>query len=164
MKKRALAALLLCLCFLMLSGCWQEDLSEPESLTPMQSFEEEAEAEEEHAIIPEVFSLPYAPGQTLDPITCTDCMQQTISSLLYEGMFRLNPQLEPEACLCESYTTDATGAVYTFTLRAGVTFSDGSALTAADVKATLDRSRTSERYRQRLSGISSISLSCRNTF
>lgn len=67
MKKRALAALLLCLCFLMLSGCWQEDLSEPESLTPMQSFEEEAEAEEEHAIIPEVFSLPYAPGQTLDP-------------------------------------------------------------------------------------------------
>lgn len=55
MKKRALAALLLCLCFLTLSGCWQEDLSEPESLTPMQSFEEEAEAEEEHAIIPEVF-------------------------------------------------------------------------------------------------------------
>lgn len=86
-------------------------------------------------------------------------MQQTISSLLYEGMFRLNPQLEPEACLCESYTTDATGAVYTFTLRAGVTFSDGSALTAADVKATLDRARTSERYRQRLSGISSISAS-----
>lgn len=160
MKRRALAAmLLLCLCSLTLSGCWQEDLSEQESLTPIQSFEEESEAEEEHAIIPEVFSLPYAPGQTLDPITCTDGMQQTISSLLYEGLFRLNPQLEPEACLCESYTTDATSTVYTFTLRAGVTFSDGSALTAADVKSTLDRARTSERYQQRLSGISSISAS-----
>lgn len=120
MKRRALAAmLLLCLCSLTLSGCWQEDLPEQESLTPIQSFEEESEAEEEHAIIPEVFSLPYAPGQTLDPITCTDGMQQTISSLLYEGLFRLTPQLEPEACLCESYTTDATSTVYTFTLRAG---------------------------------------------
>ena len=32
MKRRALAAmLLLCLCSLTLSGCWQEDLSEQES-------------------------------------------------------------------------------------------------------------------------------------
>lgn len=64
-------------------------------------------------------------------------MQQVVASLLYEGLFRLNTSLEPEAWLCTGYTCDDTASRYEFTLRSGVTFSDGTPLTAADVKATL---------------------------
>ncbi|WP_308588798.1 ABC transporter substrate-binding protein [uncultured Oscillibacter sp.] len=142
----------------LLSGCWQEaPPPEQESLTPIPSGAEEPEEEAPRAILPEVFALPYAPDQTLDPITCPDGMQQTVSSLLYEGLFRLNESLEPEPWLCESYAYDAAGSVYTLTLRAGVTFSDGSPLTAADVKASLDRARSSDRYRRRLAQVSAVS-------
>ena len=46
--------------------------------------------------LPEQFSLAYAPGESLDPITCADGMQQVVASLLCEGLFRLGPDFEPE--------------------------------------------------------------------
>jgi len=155
MKKclRALPALLLPL--LLLAGCWQEaPPEEPDSVLP--SFEEE-EPVEEKAVLPERFALPYTPGGSLDPIDCADGMQRVAASLMYEGLFRLDGSFEPQLCLCISYTHDDAASRYTFTLRPGVQFSDGTPLTGRDVKAALDRARNSERYRSRLSGISSVS-------
>ena len=141
----------------LLTGCWQEELpEEPEDILP--PFEEEPE-EESKSTLPERFALPYMPGRSLDPVDCADGMQQVVASLLYEGLFRLDGTFEPQPCLCISYTHDETASRYTFNLRPGVQFSDGSPLTGRDVKAALDRARTSERYRSRLSGISSISAS-----
>lgn len=150
-KMMAIALAMACL----LSGCWQEEPpEEPEELLP--SFQEEPE-EERKTVLPARFALPYMPGRSLDPIDCADGMQQTVSSLLYEGLFRLDGRFEPQPCLCISYTHDETARRYTFTLREGVQFSDGSPLTARDVKASLDRARESPRYAGRLSGISSVS-------
>ena len=157
MKKRLLK--MLCVLLLvpaLLSGCWQEELPEPEDQGLPQP--EEPESTESRVILPEVFSLPYAPDQSLDPITCPDGMQQVVSSLMYEGLFRLTPELEPEFCLCSGYTYDAATYRYEFTLRTGVTFSDGTPLTASDVKASLDRARKSDRYAQRLSQVTSVSV------
>lgn len=152
-KMMATALAMACL----LTGCWQEELpEEPEDVLPL--FEEEP-AEESKTILPERFALPYMPGRSLDPVDCADGMQQVVASLLYEGLFRLDGTFEPQPCLCISYTHDETASRYTFNLRPGVQFSDGSPLTGRDVKAALDRARTSERYRSRLSGISSISAS-----
>ena len=150
-KIMAIALAMACL----LAGCWQEELpEEPEDVLP--PFEEEP-AQESRITLPERFALPYMPGRTLDPIDCPDGMQQVAASLLYEGLFRLDGSFEPQPCLCISYTHDETAGRYTFVLREGVLFSDGSPLTGRDVKASLDRARTSERYRSRLSGISSVS-------
>lgn len=150
-KIMAIALAMACL----LAGCWQEELpEEPEDVLP--PFEE-GPAEESKTTLPERFALPYMPGRTLDPIDCPDGMQQVAASLLYEGLFRLDGSFEPQPCLCISYTHDETAGRYTFSLRPGVQFSDGSPLTARDVKASLDRARTSERYGSRLSGISSVS-------
>lgn len=159
MKKR----LLKCLCAALvipalLTGCWQGDPMDAETGLP-QFDDLEQDTAETRVILPEIFSLPYAPDQSLDPITCPDGMQQVIASLLYESLFRLNTSLEAEAWLCAGYTYDDALYHYEFTLRSGVTFSDGSALTAADVKASLDRARNSDRYRARLAGVSSISTS-----
>ncbi len=140
----------------LLTGCSQaEPLEEPEDMLP--SFGEEEPAEEAGPVLPERFALPYMPGQSLDPADCADGMQQTAASLLYEGLFRLDGRFEPQPCLCVSYTHDEAALRYTFALREGVSFSDGSPLTARDVKASLDRARDSDRYRSRLSGIASVS-------
>lgn len=157
MKKHLLALLCLTLPLTLLTGCWQaEPLDEgPVSLAPIQT-EEETPPDTPQIVLPESFSLPYIPNQTLDPIDSPDGMQRVVASLLYEGLFHLDGSLEPQPLLCASYDYDPDAYRYTFTLREGVVFSDGSTLTAADVKATLDRARQSDRYRSRLAGVASI--------
>ena len=127
---------------LLLSGCWTE--APVESANGLLGDQEPADQQEE-VILPAAFTLPYDPDQTLDPVTCADGMQQVAGSLIYEGLFRLDRQLEPQPWLCQSYTYDAASLTYTFTLRSGVTFSDGSPLTAADAAATLRRAKSSQR-------------------
>ena len=127
---------------------------------PAEIEEEQTETPaEDKTVLPTAFTLPYEPQQTLDPLTCPDGMQQTVGSLLYEGLFRLDETLTPQPWLCSDYTRDESGQTYTFTVRSGVSFSDGSALTAADAAATLRRAKSSERYRARLAQVSSISSS-----
>lgn len=151
---RLLSALLLpCL---LLTGCWKEDLPDetPGDLFPIQ--EEEPEEPEDDSALPTSFSLPYAPDQTLDPLTCPDGMQQVVGSLLYEGLFRLDHSFTPQPLLCESYTYQPENSTYVLNLRPGVKFSDGSPLTGSDVKATLNRAKKSPRYQARLSQVSRI--------
>lgn len=158
MKKPLLKTIcVLLLLVLPLSGCWQEEPPEDTASGLVQSGEESPETVEAAVLLPESFSLPYIPGQSLDPIDCPDGMQQAVASLICEGLFRLTPGLEVENLMCESYTYDPERSVYVFTLRPGVLFSDGSPLTARDVRSTLERARQSERYQARLAHVASIS-------
>jgi peptide/nickel transport system substrate-binding protein len=60
--------------------------------------------------------------------------RQLVDSLLYQ-----NPQTgELEPWLAQSYTANDDATAFTFVLRDDVTFSDGTPLTANDVKATFD--------------------------
>ena len=76
--------------------------------------------------------------------------------MLYEGLFRLDETFRPEPWLCSKFSYDAETLTYTFTLRPGVTFSDGTPLTSEDVKASLEQAKTSPRYASRLSDVASI--------
>ncbi len=109
------------------------------------------------------FSLPIHSGQTLDPITCSDGLQQNVAALLYEGLFELSPSFETEYRLCDSYEYDARRFVYTFHIREGVTFSNGAALTARDVVATYNRAKESVRYASRFANVSSMRYQGTNT-
>ena len=151
MIKRLAACLLSAL---LLTGCGGQTAppveTEADSLvTP----EEEIIQPTKTAFLPTAFALPYDPNLTLDPITCRDGTQQVVSSLLYEGLFRLNSVFEPIPWLCSSYTYDEDMLVYTLRLRSGVLFSDGTPLTAKDVEKSLDRARASVRYGSRLASI-----------
>ncbi len=154
MKMRTLGAILLPL--LLLTGCWSADPTQEEML-PILSSSMEEETPIKDVPLPDSFSLPYWSGQTLDPITCPDGSQQDLAALLYEGLFELDETFTAQPCLCASSSYDAAALTWTFTLRSGVTFSDGSPLTAADVVATLNRAASSERYSARFSTIQSIS-------
>lgn len=154
---RRLALLLAAL--LLLSGC--AALEEPEEPEEDWSSYPQLLPEEPEEIAPEypaAFSLPYHRDQTLDPVSCSDGAQETAASLLYEPLFRLDRQFQPEPVLCESWAWDETGLVCALTLREDVTFSDGSALTARDVAETLLRAIESERYGYRLRNVADVTV------
>ena len=158
--KRRLSALLCALTLaLSLSGCWSGDVSDDSS----GDFWEETppvEADTSSTLTPITsFALPYLQGVTLDPITCPDGMQQTLGALLYEGLFVLDESFAPQNVLCSRYEHNDDCTSYTFYLRDGVSFSDGSSLTASDVLATLRRAQESERYSARFANVASMRAS-----
>jgi len=62
-----------------------------------------------------------------------------LSEQMYDGLVRLNKNLRIEPSLAEYWEISSDGTVYTFFLRRGVRFHDGSELNAADVKFSLER-------------------------
>lgn len=57
----------------------------------------------------------------------------------YEGLTHEGPDLSPEPRLATDWTVSDDGLTYTFNLRQGVTFHNGRAFVADDVKYTIDR-------------------------
>ena len=158
MKKRLLSLLCAGLFLLPLTGCWEEEPDDMgDTLIPEELTEEPVQEEDAEVLLPLSFSLPYSADQTMDPITCADGMQQVVGALLYEGLFQLDTQMQPQPKLCESYSYDPETFTYVFTLRSGILFSDGTALTASDVAATLQRAKASQRYGTRLAQVATIS-------
>lgn len=153
MNIRKLALLPVLLTLLLLGGCAEEPPEE--GITEgIASSQEELPQD---TALPAAFSLPYDPDAALDPVTCPDGIQQTIGSLLYEGLFELDETLEPQNKLCAAAEYDAEVMTWTFQLRTDVVFSDGTALTARDAADTLRRAMDSDRYRARLSCVQSVS-------
>lgn len=158
--KRIGAALLCLLLALPIGGCMRMEEEEPPEESIPVPMEPEPEIEPETGPpLPERFSLPYDSDGALNPYTCPDGMQQVVGSLLYEGLFRLNTHLEPEPCLCDSWSVNESYTFYTFVLRPDVLFSDGTPLTAAAVRDALNRAGESGRYRTRLGRIARMTAS-----
>lgn len=80
----------------------------------------------------------------LDPDLGYNVQEINAIGLFGEGLyeFRYGTGSKPEPGLAESATTSANGLTWTFKLRPGLKFSNGSPLTSADVVATLNRDRT----------------------
>jgi len=77
---------------------------------------------------------------TFEPYATTDNSSIWTMLLLYDQLARPTADgLSVEPSLAASWTVSADGKTYTFHLRRGVTFHDGSELTAADVKFCLER-------------------------
>lgn len=66
-----------------------------------------------------------------DPLTNGSADMQELFSLVFEGLLRLGDQGQPEPWLAETMEKTQTG--WTFTLRSGVEFHDGTLLSAQDV-------------------------------
>lgn len=155
MKKRLLSLLLAAACLMPLSGCnWGEEPEETYD-TLSQYYQQSDSTKQDTRLT--TFGLPYLQGETWDPITCADGAQQTLGALLYESLYTLGTDFLPQPCLAESASYDAESYALTVTVRSGITFSDGSALTAWDVVAALRRAKESVRYGQRLAEMDSVS-------
>lgn len=69
----------------------------------------------------------------LDPFHQAADARIRISPLMYQGLFYESPGGQPVPLLAESFEVSDDGLVYTIRLREGVTFHDGSDMTAEDV-------------------------------
>jgi len=76
---------------------------------------------------------------TLDPVQMTTTTVANIVDYTVETLTFLDEDGRVRPMLAESWTTSADGKVYTFKLRKGVTFHDGTPLDAQAVKWNLDR-------------------------
>lgn len=75
-----------------------------------------------------------AEPKSLDPHTVTALNDFRIAANVYDGLVRYRDgTLEIEPALAESWTVSEDGTVYTFALRSGVTFHDGTAFDAEAV-------------------------------
>lgn len=158
MTRRVTALLCVLALLLTLCGCWAEDVDDEEGFWETDSTQDALPGEADATPIT-AFTLPYQQDAGLDPITCPDGMQQLLASLLCEGLFVLDETFTPQEVLCSGYEVNDEHTRYTFYLREGVQFSDGSSLSTSDVLATLRRAAQSVRYGARFANVSSMRVS-----
>ena len=145
--RNILAALLTAALCLGLAACGPAPEPEP-TPTPTPSVSPSPEAAE--------FALACYPEAGFHPITGSNRTNLALGGLLYEGLFALDRQFQPQEALCASASVSADGLQWSFIPRSGVTFSDGSPLTAAEIAASLNLARTSPLYSARFAGVTDI--------
>ena len=93
---------------------------------------------------------------TTDPWDANDTLSHACAKTFYEGLFGFNEKLELRPVLAESYDVSPDGLVYTFHLRKGVKFHDGTDFNAEAVKVNFDRVTNPENKLKRYSLYSNI--------
>lgn len=100
--KKIISMLLAAAMLLSLAACQKKDIGEPGSLEGDLSAEGSASIEE----VPPLDEKSYHPlgvgyykGLGINPYTCTNAQNQTITGLVYEGLFELDDQFQPVPCL-----------------------------------------------------------------
>jgi peptide/nickel transport system substrate-binding protein len=78
-------------------------------------------------------------ASSFDPHICFDSSTELFNKNIYSNLVRFNAEMKIEPDLALSWSTSDDGLVWTFKLRPGVTFHDGTKLTANDVKASFER-------------------------
>lgn len=151
---RRLTALLLCLILVvgLFSGCDQEEgpyiptgdgLTWDDVTVPTSGVTEQ------------VMSLAYYPNRSLNPYQAGDLTNRTLFGLLYQSLFVVDADYTIYPVLCKQYSLSRDMRTYTFYLEEA-TFSDGSALTAADVAASLNAAKKSGNYSGRFGFVKEI--------
>jgi peptide/nickel transport system substrate-binding protein len=77
----------------------------------------------------------------VNPLLALSDPDRDLSALTYAGLMGIGKNGALVPVLAESYDISPDGTVYTFTLRPGITFSDGTPLTADDVVFTVGKAQ-----------------------
>ena len=167
MKRKLLACTALVLCLALLCGCtsiatseWMQDLfpvgDEAVAAQQTGSVEDSTAEQEVKQVVTETyteldaFGLAYQPDYGLQPYNCQSLNNRIIFSFLYEPLFAVTDGYEAEPILADSYLVTDDGKTTTVKLRSGVTFHDGTAMTAADAAYSIASAMGSEYYGSRL--------------
>lgn len=75
---------------------------------------------------------------SLNPLIPVERETQALNALVYESLVEIDDDYMPQPRLCEKWESSQDGSTWTFTLREGIVFQDGSPMTAADVVATVN--------------------------
>ncbi|MCD7756126.1 MAG: ABC transporter substrate-binding protein [Firmicutes bacterium] len=106
----------------------------------------------------QVLALAYNPEDSLNPYQATDTNNRVLFSLIYQGLFSVDRSYNVQPVLCGSYSVSQDMCSYTF-YPAQAYFSDGTALTAEDIAASLNAARKGDYYAGRFLHVESITVS-----
>jgi peptide/nickel transport system substrate-binding protein len=81
----------------------------------------------------------HAKLEILDPTWTTAYITRSHGYLVYDTLFALDQNLEPKPQMVDSYTTSDDGKTWTFRLRRGLKWHDGTPVTAEDCVVSLQR-------------------------
>ena len=81
----------------------------------------------------------HADVKILDPTFTTAYITRNFGYMVYDMPFGLDEKGQPKPQMVDKWTTSKDGKLWTFTLRPGLKFSDGTAVTATDVVASMQR-------------------------
>lgn len=79
------------------------------------------------------------PPALADAMFTTATITSNIAQQMFEGLFARDSKYQAKPMLVDTYTVNPDGTSYTFTLRQGITFHSGKAMTSADVVSSLKR-------------------------
>lgn len=149
--KRIVAGFLLCL---LLVGC-----AEPEAYIPTGDGLSDGNVATTKPVTEESkdLILVYNEEASMNPFDSTDMTNRAIFSLIYQGLFAVDRDYHVEPVLCASYRRSDDMRSYTFYLESAL-FSDGTALTAQDVVASLEAAEKSTYYGGRFGHFKSVSV------
>ncbi len=91
--------------------------------------------EEEYTPDTSSFGVAFASNESADPYTTQSKLNFELCGLICEPLFAVSESFEVTPVLCSDYIYS--DREYTFNIRSGVTFSDGSALSPSDVEYSL---------------------------
>ena len=83
--------------------------------------------------------VPHADLKVLDPVWTTAFVTRHHGYMIYDTLFGLTQKGEIKPQLVDTYTASPDNLHYSFTLREGLKFSDGTTLTTKDVIASIKR-------------------------
>ena len=147
--KRLLAILLLCC---LLCGCTEQGVYIPTG----GGFQDSSKVPSQpQSTATGELRLAYDKNGSFHPYSATDLNNRGLLSLVYQGLFAIDDNYKPTPILCSSYKVSADMREWTFYLEKA-TFSDGQALTANDVQASLKAAKSKGFYAGRFQHIKSI--------
>jgi len=76
---------------------------------------------------------------SMDPYDANDTLSQAVAKSFYQGLMGFDKNMKMVPVLAESFTASKDGLTYTFKLKKGVKFQDGTDFNAEAVKVTFDR-------------------------
>lgn len=135
------------------AGCGEKS---PEETLASEDVTEETVPEEE--IRDAKFGLAYVKGYGFNPYSCTCLTNRPIISLVFESLFIVNEDFQPEPVLCDKFGVSEDGLTYLISLRTDARFSDGSPVTAQDVVTSLKAASDSDYYGDRFRFVKSFSV------
>lgn len=149
MKKRILAALFAGILCVSAIGCGGGSNDNSDSAGAKQeSVSKEAKSSAEAIEVPagesvsqdtDIVAAVNVDFTTLDPLDTSDTLSGDIQRMIMDGLFGFDKDMKVIPMLAESYEANEEATEYTFKLRQGITFSDGTPWNAEAAKANFDR-------------------------
>jgi peptide/nickel transport system substrate-binding protein len=77
----------------------------------------------------------------INPLLANSNTDKDLTSLVYSGLLRNDPELGLIPDLAEKYEISEDNLIYSFTLKEGLTFQDGAPLTTDDIEFTIEKTQ-----------------------